>query len=69
MSTYCVSAQHLSMSASIYASSFEIVNIILSGLNYEYVREWIEIYEEIVNFIYFTNNKFKQLAVIKYKNM
>ena len=42
---------------------------ILSGLNCEYVSEWIDIYKEIVNFIFYMNHEFRQLAVTIYNNM
>ena len=42
---------------------------ILSGLNCEYVSEWRYIYEEIVNFIFYMNHEFRQLAVTIYNNM
>ena len=50
-------------------SSIECMNtseklvFILSGLNCEYVSEWRDIYEEIVNFIFYMNHEFRQLAV------
>ena len=55
-------------------SSIECMNtreklvFILSGLNCEYVSEWREIYEEIVNFIFYMNHEFRQLAVTIYNN-
>ena len=48
-------------------SSVECMNIskqlvfILSVLNCAYVRELIQIYEEILNFIYFMSSNFRQL--------
>ena len=42
---------------------------ILSGLNCEYVSEWRDIYEEIVNFIFYMNHEFRQLAVTIYNTM
>ena len=55
-------------------SSIECMNtseklvFILSGLNCEYVSEWRNIYEEIVNFIFYMNHEFRQLAVTIYNN-
>ena len=53
-------------------SSIECMNtseklvFILSGLNCEYVSEWRDIYEEIVNFIFYMSQEFRQLAVTIY---
>ena len=53
-------------------SSIECMNtseklvFILSGMNCEYVSEWRDIYEEIVNFIFYMNHEFRQLAVTIY---
>ena len=55
-------------------SSIECMNtseklvFIPSGLNCEYVSEWRDIYEEIVNFIFYMNHEFRQLAVTIYNN-
>ena len=36
---------------------------------YEYVSEWIDIYEEIENCVYFVNHEFKHSAVTIYNNI
>ena len=83
MSTYCLNVNERvkrwtrvieSMPAALI-SSIECMNtseklvFILSRLNCEYVSEWRYIYEEIVNFLFYMNHEFRQLAVTIYNNM
>ena len=52
-----------------YMNTSEKIIFILGRFNCEYADEWIEIYEGIVNFIYFMNHEFRHLAVTMYNNM